>query len=55
MPGIQFMAFPEFAALATAVSQDVSAAIAGRTTVQAALDKGQDAAEEIAEKYQSES
>lgn len=54
VPGIQFMAFPEFASLGTTVSQDVSAAIAGRTTVQAALDKGQAAAEPIAKKYQSE-
>ena len=55
VPGIQFMAFPEFAALATAVSQDVSSAIAGRTTVQEALDRGQRAAEEIGEKYRDES
>ena len=52
MPGIQFMAFPEFAALATNVSQDVSAAIAGQTTVREALDRGQAAAEEIGQKYQ---
>jgi sorbitol/mannitol transport system substrate-binding protein len=54
VPGIQFMAFPEFAALATTVSQDVSGAIAGQTTVQEALDKGQAAAEEIGQKYQED-
>jgi sorbitol/mannitol transport system substrate-binding protein len=54
VPGIQFMAFPEFASLATTVSQDVSAAIAGQTTVQAALDKGQAAAEPIGEKYRNQ-
>ena len=54
VPGIQFLAFPEFAALATTVSQDISAAIAGQTTVQEALDRGQAEAEQIGERYQEE-
>lgn len=52
VPGIQFMAFPEFADLATRVSQDVSSAIAGRTTVQEALDTGQQTAEQLLANYQ---
>ena len=50
-PGIQFVAIPEFAALGTTVSQDVSAAIAGQSTVQEALDKGQAEAETVAKTY----
>lgn len=50
-PGIQFLAIPEFADLATQVSQDVSSAIAGKQTVDAALTKGQGLAEKVAEKY----
>jgi len=34
------------------VSQDVSSAIAGKTTVDEALDKGQKLAEDVAERYQ---
>jgi sorbitol/mannitol transport system substrate-binding protein len=49
--GIQFVDIPEFPDLGTQVSQDVSAAIAGQTTVDAALDKGQAAAETVASKY----
>lgn len=51
-PGIQFVAIPEFAAMATTVSEYVSAAIAGQTTVQEALDRGQAEAEAVAENYQ---
>ncbi|MFB9378346.1 ABC transporter substrate-binding protein [Kineococcus gynurae] len=40
-PGIQFVAVPEFAGMATQVSQGVSAAIAGQQTVQEALAAGQ--------------
>lgn len=40
-PGIQFVAIPEFSGMATEVSQGVSAAIAGQTTVQEALEAGQ--------------
>ncbi len=49
--GIQFVGIPEFAALGTDVSQEVSSAIAGRTTVKEALDKGQALAETVAAKY----
>jgi len=51
-PGIQFVAIPEFAALGTTVSEYVSAAIAGQSTVQEALDQGQAEAEAVAENYQ---
>ena len=49
--GVQFVAIPEFTDLATKVSQDVSAAIAGRGSVDQALDNGQKLAEDVAEKY----
>ncbi len=49
--GIQFVGIPEFPDLGTQVSQDISSAIAGQITVDAALDKGQKAAETVAEKY----
>jgi len=51
-PGVQFVGIPEFADLGTKVSQQVSAAIAGRTTVDAALAAGQKEAEIVAKKYQ---
>ena len=50
--GIQFVDIPEFPDLGTQVSQDVSSAIAGQTTVDEALDKGQQLAEDVAERYQ---
>jgi sorbitol/mannitol transport system substrate-binding protein len=50
VPGIQFMGFPEFPDLGTRVSQDVSSAIAGRMTVQEALDRGQELAEDVGER-----
>ena len=50
-PGIQFIGIPEFPDLATQVSQDVSSAIAGRMTVEEALDRGQELAEDVAERY----
>jgi sorbitol/mannitol transport system substrate-binding protein len=50
--GIQFVDIPEFADLGTKVSQSVSAAIAGRGSVQQALDQGQKLAEDVATKYQ---
>ncbi len=53
--GIQFIDIPEFPNLGTQVSQDVSAAIAGQTTVEEALDKGQQLAEDVAERYQERS
>ena len=51
-PGIQFVGIPEFPDLATQVSQDVSSAIAGRMTVDEALQRGQQLAEDVAERYQ---
>jgi sorbitol/mannitol transport system substrate-binding protein len=50
--GIQFVDIPEFSDLGTQASQEVSAAIGGKTSVKAALDKGQQLAEKVAEKYQ---
>ncbi|GAA3396508.1 sugar ABC transporter substrate-binding protein [Cryptosporangium minutisporangium] len=50
-PGIQFVGIPEFTDLGTQVSQEVSAAIAGRQSVKEALDKGQDLAQKVADKY----
>jgi sorbitol/mannitol transport system substrate-binding protein len=50
--GVQFVGIPEFADLGTKVSQEVSAAIAGKTTVEKALADGQKLAEEVAQKYQ---
>ncbi len=49
--GIQFVGIPEFTALGTSVSQEISSAIAGRTTVAEALDKGQKLAESVGKKY----
>jgi polyol transport system substrate-binding protein len=51
--GIQFVDIPEFPDLGTQVSQDVSAAIAGQITVDEALDRGQELAEDVAERYKS--
>lgn len=50
-PGIQFIGIPEFPELGTKVSQDVSSAIAGKMTVDEALNKGQTLAEAVAKKY----
>jgi sorbitol/mannitol transport system substrate-binding protein len=50
-PGIQFVGIPEFPDLGTQVSQEVSSAIAGQTTVDAALERGQQLAEDVAERY----
>jgi sorbitol/mannitol transport system substrate-binding protein len=49
--GIQFVAVPEFQDLGTKVSQEISAAIAGKTSVDKALDNGQKLAEEVAKNY----
>ncbi len=51
-PGIQFIDIPEFPDLGTQVSQDVSSAIAGQMTVDEALERGQQLAEDVAERYQ---
>ena len=50
--GIQFVDIPEFTDLGTQVSQQISSAIAGSTTVDAALTAGQSLAEKVATKYQ---
>lgn len=52
--GIQFVAIPEFQDLGTKVSQDIAAAMAGRGTVEEALEKGQQLAEEVASKYRNQ-
>jgi sorbitol/mannitol transport system substrate-binding protein len=52
--GVQYVAIPEFQDLGTKVSQDIAAAIAGKTTVKDALDKGQKLAEDVAKKYQGQ-
>ncbi|MCW2507474.1 MAG: extracellular solute-binding protein family 1 [Modestobacter sp.] len=52
-PGIQFVDIPEFPDLATQVSQDVSSAIAGRTTVDEALTRGQQLADDVAQRYRT--
>jgi sorbitol/mannitol transport system substrate-binding protein len=52
--GVQFVDIPEFQDLGTKVSQDIAAAMAGRTTVDAALTKGQGLAEDVAKKYQNQ-
>ena len=51
--GIQFVDIPEFTKLGTDVSQGISSAIAGRTSVKSALDRGQQMAAKVAQKYQS--
>jgi sorbitol/mannitol transport system substrate-binding protein len=49
--GIQFVDIPEFPELATKVSQEVASAIAGRTSVNSALDTSQKLAEDVAAEY----
>jgi len=51
--GIQFVDIPEFTDLGTQVSQYVSSAIAGQMSVDEALDRGQELAEDVAERYRS--
>ncbi|CAL9410608.1 ABC transporter substrate-binding protein [Streptomyces sp. enrichment culture] len=51
-PGIQFVGIPEFTDLGTKVSQEISAAIAGRQSVDEALKKSQQLAEQISEEYE---
>jgi sorbitol/mannitol transport system substrate-binding protein len=50
-PGIQFVGIPEFPDLGTQVSQEVSSAIAGQTSVDDALERGQELADDVAERY----
>jgi sorbitol/mannitol transport system substrate-binding protein len=52
-PGIQFVGIPEFTALGTKVSQEISAAIAGEQSVEAALRTSQKLAEQVGKEYQS--
>jgi sorbitol/mannitol transport system substrate-binding protein len=49
--GVQYVGIPEFADLGTKVSQSVSAAIAGKTSVDKALSDGQGLADKAAGKY----
>lgn len=51
--GIQFVGIPEFPDLGTQVSQEVSSAIAGLVTVDEALERGQELADDVAERYRS--
>lgn len=50
-PGIQFVGIPEFTDLGTKVSQEISAAIAGRQSVDEALAKSQALAEKVGAEY----
>ncbi len=52
-PGIQFVGIPEFPALGTSISEDISGVIAGQGTVDEALAAGQAAAEAVAERYKN--
>ena len=52
-PGIQFVDIPEFPGLGTEVSQDISSAIAGQISVDDALERGQQLADDVAERYRS--
>ncbi|GAA4540989.1 ABC transporter substrate-binding protein [Amycolatopsis samaneae] len=51
-PGIQFVGIPEFQDLGTRVSQQLSAAIAGRESVDGALKQSQQYAETVGKSYQ---
>jgi sorbitol/mannitol transport system substrate-binding protein len=51
-PGIQFVGIPEFTDLGTKVSQEISAAIAGKQSVDDALAKSQKLAEKVGKEYQ---
>ncbi|MEJ5866926.1 sugar ABC transporter substrate-binding protein [Pseudokineococcus sp. 5B2Z-1] len=50
-PGIQFVAIPEFADLATGISEGISSNIAGQGSVQETLDQGQEDAQAVADRY----
>jgi sorbitol/mannitol transport system substrate-binding protein len=52
-PGIQFVDIPEFTDLGTQVSQYVSSAIAGQMSVDEALKRGQQLADDVGERYRS--
>ncbi|MEU5434429.1 sugar ABC transporter substrate-binding protein [Streptomyces sp. NPDC020719] len=53
-PGIQFVGIPEFTDLGTRLSQRISAAIAGKTSVADALKSGQARAETVADKHRGQ-
>ncbi|MDT0546441.1 MULTISPECIES: sugar ABC transporter substrate-binding protein [Streptomyces] len=52
--GIQFVDIPEFSDLGTKVAQEISAAIAGKQSVESALQKSQKLAEKVGEEYQND-
>ncbi|MEU9793730.1 sugar ABC transporter substrate-binding protein [Streptomyces sparsogenes] len=52
--GIQFVDIPEFSDLGTKVAQEISAAIAGKQSVESALEKSQKLAEKVGEEYQDD-
>ena len=52
--GIQFVDIPEFPDLGTKVSNDISAVIAGKKSVDEALNNGQKLAEQVSKKYQGQ-
>ncbi|SEB34000.1 carbohydrate ABC transporter substrate-binding protein, CUT1 family [Amycolatopsis tolypomycina] len=52
-PGIQFVGIPEFQDLGTRVSQQLSAAIAGRESVEDALKQSQDYAQTVGDSYKA--
>ncbi|HEY5853176.1 MAG TPA: sugar ABC transporter substrate-binding protein [Aldersonia sp.] len=52
--GIQFLTIPEFQDLGTRVSQQISAAVAGRISVDEALEQSQKYAEVVGKTYQEE-
>ncbi|MEU6475866.1 sugar ABC transporter substrate-binding protein [Streptomyces sp. NPDC047017] len=51
-PGIQYVGIPEFTDLGTKVSQEISAAVAGRQSVEEALRKSQQLASKISKEYE---
>jgi sorbitol/mannitol transport system substrate-binding protein len=51
--GIQFVDIPEFTDLGTQVSQQISSAIAGQTSVEQALAQSQTLAARVAQKYRN--
>jgi sorbitol/mannitol transport system substrate-binding protein len=51
-PGIQFVDIPEFTDLGEKVSQEISSAIAGKESVDSALKKSQQYAQDVAKKYE---
>jgi len=50
-PGIQFVGIPEFTSIGTQISQFISSAIAGKTSVDSALEQGQAIAAATGKKY----